>query len=91
MQSLPRVVIASFFPPNFWDQIQTNKGGSGVEMGDNRGWGKKKKTDYRKQIVKHKHQSVDRSKNRKSVPRSWIHERKNGINDSLYFACHSWT
>lgn len=50
-----------------------------------------KQIDHGKQIVKHKHQSVDRSKNRKSVPRSWIHESKNGINDSLYFACHSWT
>lgn len=35
-----------------------------------------KQIEYRKQIVKHKHQSVDRSKNRKSVPRSWVHASK---------------
>lgn len=77
MPSLPRVVIASFSPPNFWDQIQTNKGGrwETIEAG--------KQIDYRKQIVEHKHQSVDRSKNRKSVPRSWNHGSKNFIDDSL--------
>lgn len=40
MASLPPMVIASFyfFPLIFWDQTQSNKGGSGVETGDNRGW-----------------------------------------------------
>lgn len=80
--SLPRVGITSFLPPLIFGtkyrqpKVEVGWRWETIEVG--------KQIDDRKQIAKRKHQSEDRSKDRKSVPRSWIHESKTSINHSFY-------
>lgn len=63
-----------------WKKTERKWRTEGIKIG--------KKKSYKKQIAKHKHQSVDRSRNRKLDSQEL--ENASSINDSLYFSCYSW-